>query len=174
MEYLKSIGDYKICRPGEYDALAAIKVSRWTKGAGTMLPKSPSEVLGMFEDGNSIVVKNETGGLAAHAAATATYSDGAVEIGSIYTDENQRGKGLATMVTNAVLEDQHEKNPDSTLFALGNDMSSVMFAKMGAVEMKTDELSAEVWEFCKTCPRKPEEIDMCCDTPYNLTKVIQP
>ncbi len=173
MEYLKSIGDYKVYKPGKHDALAAIKVSRWTKGAGTMLPKSPLEIMELFEKGDSVIVKNKLGVVLAHAAATATYSDGAVEIGSIYTDEKQRGKGLAKMATNAVLEDQHKKNPDSTLFALGNEMSSIMFKKMGATEMSTSELSSEVWEFCSTCPKRPKEVNMCCDTPYDLTKVTQ-
>jgi len=173
MEYLKSIGDYKVYKPGEYDAVAAIKVSRWTRGAGTMLPKSPSEILDMFKKGDSVIIKNKTGALAAHGAATATYTDGAVEIGSIYTDMAQRGNGLGTLVTSAVIEGQHAKNPDSTLFALGNEMSSRMFRKMGATEMNPSELSSEVWEFCDSCPKKPKEVNMCCDTPYDLTKVIQ-
>lgn len=172
MEYLKQVGDYKIYKPGKYDAIAAIKVSRWTKGAGTMLPKSPPEILEMFKKGDSVIIKNSSEILSAHAAATATYTDGAVEIGSIYTDEQQRGKGLGTLVTHAVLEEQNLKNPGKVLFALGNEMSSVMFTKMGATEMKPGELSSEVWEFCSTCPKKPKEVDMCCDTPYNLTKVV--
>lgn len=175
MEYLKSVGDYKIYKPGEHDTLAAIKVSRWTnQAADSMLAKSPSEILDMFKKGDSVLIKNKQGALSAHGAATATYNDGAIEIGSIYTDLGQRSQGLGTLVTEAVLALQHNKNPDSTLFALGNEMSGRMFRKMGAEEMKTTELSDEVWEFCKGCERLPEQTGdtfMCCDTPYNLTKV---
>lgn len=165
---------YKAYMPGKYDAVAAIKVSRWTKNAGTMLPKTPHEVLDLFSKGNSILLKNEAGSLIGHAAATEVYTDGSVEIGSIYTDEKSRGKGAATIATKIVIEMQQKKNPETTLFALGNEMSGPMFKKMGGKEIPTNKLSQEIWEPCEKCPRRPEQksdIFMCCDTPYDLTNV---
>ncbi len=171
-----NINGFKVYQPDKYDAVAAIKVSRWTRAAGTMLPKSPQEVLDMFSKGDSILVKDPSGHLLGHAAATAQYLDGAVEIGSIYTDKKSRGKGVGTIATQVVLEMQQKKNPNATLFALGNEMSGPMFTKMGGEEVSTDKLSQEVWEPCATCPRKPEQkgdVFMCCDTPYDLTNVVK-
>lgn len=164
----------KVFIPGEHDAISAIKVSRWTRGVDTMLPKSPREVLDMFAAGNSVLVKNADNVLVGHAAATATYKDKSIEVGSIYTNSEFRHGGVGTLATKVVLETQRIKHDQPVLFALGNEMSGRMFSKMQARVMKATELSDEVWEACEGCPRKPEQTQetfMCCDTPYNLTYV---
>lgn len=167
------INGKKMFIPGEHDAVAAIIVSRWTRSVDTMLPKSPSEVMEMFKKKNSVLIKNEDNVLVGHAAATATYPDGSIEIGSIFTNDKYRNSGVGTLATQAVVKIQNDRNPGTTLFALGNERSGKMFSKMGSPVMELSKLHPEVFEACKDCPRKPKEIDMCCDTPYELTNVVK-
>jgi len=164
---------FKIEKPEKDNVLYATKISEWTTKAGTMLPKSPNEILSFFSSEHSIVVISGWKELLSHAAATYIYKDGSIELGAVYTSEKYRGKGAATKAIKGALDMLGEKYPEQKIFALANQYSAGLFEKIGARKMQTNELSDEVWEPCSDCPNKPAKqagvIFQCCDTPYDLT-----
>ncbi|MBI2028254.1 MAG: GNAT family N-acetyltransferase [Candidatus Levybacteria bacterium] len=179
---------YEVCTPINEDVFNVVMptsinvnwaetISEWTAKSGVMLPKSKEEIISFFEEGHSVVVVDNKGSLVSHAAATFIYSDGSIEVGAIYTVDNQRGKGVATKAVIALLDLLKRRYPERMIFALANSNSAPLFKKLGATEMETTELSKEVWEPCKQCPKNPLLKDMkykifsCCDTPYNLTNI---
>lgn len=169
--------NYKVVVPNASNISYAETISAWTLSAGTMLPKSKEEVLSFFGKCHSIVIVGENDTLISHAAATFIYSDGSIEIGAMYTKEEERGKGAQTKALLVLLSMLKVRYPGRTLFALGNEQSSPLFRKIGGIEIKPEELGKEVWEPCSTCPKNPKLIGKikdsltCCDTPFNLTNV---
>lgn len=159
------------------DLEAASLISKWTIESGTMLPKSQEQLLDLFKNEDSVLVFDEEGNLVSHAAITFTYSDGSIEIGCVITDKEKRKNGAATRAVKQILHLANEKYPDQKKFALANEASSILFEKIGAVKIPTTDLSIEVWEPCETCPRKPKQVSgkpfVCCDTPYDLTKLVE-
>jgi len=159
----------------ESDTDAATQISQWTKESGTMLPKTVEELVGLFKNGDSVLVFDNEGELVSHAAITFTYPDGSIEIGCVITDKEKRKNGAATQAVKQILVLAEEKYPGQKKFALANEASSILFEKIGAVKIPTTNLCAEVWEPCKICPRIPKQIPgasfICCDTPYDLSKL---
>jgi len=153
---------------------AAQKVSDWVSADGAMLPKSPDEILDIFRKGHAVVGYDGNEPVV-HAALTQVNSDQTVEIGSLFTEESHRNKGLAREAVIAVLGQGKSLYPDHIIYAVANERSAPLFKKMGAREMQTDELGGEVWASCDTCPRKPEQAEncpfTCCDTPFDLTHI---
>lgn len=164
--------------PNGEDTDYAELVSEWTKGAGTMLPKSKDDILSFFDKQHSVLIFAQNGALVGHAAGTAQYSDGSVEVGSVYTHKDYRGQGVATAAVVELLKHLKAQYPDKTLFALANKMSAGLFEKLGARVMKTTELPGDVWGPCTDCPMNPHlektgVIFQCCDTPYDLTHIVE-
>lgn len=155
------------------DVEAATLISLWTKNSGTMLPKSISEIVDMFQKGHSVLIYDENKELVSHAAITFIYSDKTIEIGAVVTDINKRKKGAGTEAVKSILKLANAKYPGVTKFALANGASAPIFEKMGARKMSSDELSDEVWGPCATCPKRPIQTAgkpfVCCDVPYDLT-----
>lgn len=151
----------------------ASAISQWTIDSGTMLPKTQQQLLDLFKNGDSVLVYDSEGDLVSHAAITYTYSDGSVEIGCVITDKEKRRNGAATHAVKEALRLAHEKYPGRKIFALANESSSILFERIGGIQIETIELSAEVWEPCVDCPRRPQQTKgkpfVCCDTPYDLT-----
>lgn len=153
---------------------AAQKVSDWVSADGAMLPKSPEDILEIFRQGHAVIGYDGSDPVV-HAALTQVNSDQTVEVGSLFTEEAHRHRGLAREAVIAVLGQGRSLYPDHTLYAVANERSAPLFKKMGAREMQTDELGDEVWASCETCPRKPEQTEgclfTCCDTPFDLTHI---
>lgn len=157
-------------------------ISDWTIKAdangGDMLPRSPEDILGLFNKGHSMVLVGEDGKLLSHAGATFEYPDGSIEVGAVCTDGNEQQKGYATKTVEALLIHLKEMYPDRKLITLANEKSVPLFRKLGGTKMVTAELHNDVWLACKDCRRKPPadsngELFKCCDTPYNLTNFAE-
>lgn len=157
--------------PNERQYDLAKVVSLGTK-TGTMLPKSYDSVLDLFKKEHSFVTFNDREPIG-HAALTFEWDDGWFELGGVYTDPEYFHQGIALGTVLGLLDHTRKKYPDGKFFALANEKSSGLFAKMGGRVMSNDELPGTVWSACETCPIKPEnlkgDITMCCDTPYDLT-----
>ncbi len=153
-------------------------ISGWTMSAaakGEMLPKSPEQILELFNKGHSLVMVDSDGNVVSHAAATFIYPDGSVELGAVYTDEAKRGRYIGKQTVRAALKHIGTLYPGSRIiFALANDASRPLFEGIGGIVMQTKELHADVWSACKDCPNRPSTgakgEHVCCDTPYDLTK----
>jgi len=163
---------------GLEDLKYAQTISEWTLESGTMLAKTPEEIIGFMQDGRSAIVVNAGGEVVSHVAASFIYRDGSVEVGALCTDKEFRGHGAAIMATNFLLGILNEKYPDKNLFALANPMSAKLFEKIGAERITCSELSDEVWENCSTClnnPNKSDEVILfeCCDTPYGFNNLVE-
>lgn len=148
-------------------------VSKWTQETGTMLPKTPTEVLELFSRGHSVLVfEKETGELVAHTGITFTYGDGTVEIGALVTRTDRRKRGAATFATQKIIELASSLYPNVLKFALANQSSIHLYLKAGGIIMACSELTDEVWKPCLTCPNLPKqeagELFKCCDTPVEL------
>lgn len=150
-------------------------ISRWTMIAharGKMLPKSPDEMLELFSKGHSLVVVDQDGNPLSHAAATAVYPDGRVEVGAVCTDPENQKKGFGKSTVSKLLDHLSQLYPGRRFFALANEDSVPLFKGLGGTEMDPSELHKDVWSACKDCLRKPTvSVDgkfKCCDTPFNL------
>jgi N-acetylglutamate synthase-like GNAT family acetyltransferase len=148
-----------------------------------MLPLSKERLLEFFKSGNSLLIVKDEEEFVTHVAATYTYKDGSIELGALYTNERYRNQGFGTMAVISMVNMLSAKYPGRIIFTLANEKSSVIFDGLGAVKMKTNELSSEVWQPCADCPRlkngmkellRKEEYEAfkCCDTPYNLTRLL--
>ena len=157
------------------DVSAAFTISRWTLESGTMLPKEPDEIIDMFAREHSVLVFDANNEVVSHAAISYVYSDGKVEIGCVVTDQNKRKNGAGTRAIKEVIALANDRYPSNIKFALANSASAPLFIKLGARQMDTSELSAEVWGPCSTCPKLPPQTPskpfMCCDVPYDLTYI---
>ena len=167
---------FSVRNPNEEDTALAEKIAAWTASAGSMIPKTPEDILKLFQAGNSVVVMNNEGREMSHGAITYTYPDGSVEVGGVYTDSELRGQGGGTRVIKETIALAKKKYPGKIIFALANEASAPIFEKLGATEMQCAELDQEVWEPCAQCPRNPQLLGTCtefkcCDTPYNLTHI---
>jgi len=164
-------GQFRAMVPSEEHGAYAAMVSSWTRGAEHMLPKTTEDIMGFFAEGHAVLVFDGEE-LISHVAATYTYSDGAIELGAMYTNEAHRGRGAGTVAVGTLLGVLREKYPDTMVFALANPSSAKVFARMGAAVMSPEDLSEEVWQPCESCPKNPGSIPFhCCDTPYNLSSI---
>lgn len=165
--------DFLIKKADLSDTHYAPLISQWTKDSGTMLPKTSDEIINMFENGHSVLIFNGDKEPVSHAAITFIYSDGAIEIGCVVTDQNKRNRGAGTAAIKAVLSLANVAYPNNMKFALANSASAPLFEKLGARKMISTELSNEVWGPCATCPKIPQQTPgkpfTCCDVPYDLT-----
>ncbi|MBI2032462.1 MAG: hypothetical protein HYT09_02330 [Candidatus Levybacteria bacterium] len=160
---------------GMQDIKYAPVISEWTQKAGTMLPKSPEEIIELFLQNRSAVVVNAMEDVVSHAAAAFIYTDGSVEFGALVTGGDFQGKGAATMATEFLLGVLGDRYPNKTIFALANPMSAKLFQKIGAGVMDYSLVTDEVWKNCANCPNNPsgnpDVFIGCCDTPYDLTDI---
>lgn len=161
---------------GLADIKYAPTISEWTEKAGTMLPKTPEQIIELMQQGRSVIVVNGCAEVVSHAAASFIYQDGSIELGGLCTGEEFQGHGAATIATNYLIEVLQEQYPDKTIFALANPKSAKLFEKIGAERITCAHLSDEVWENCLTCPNNPNKVQEftvfeCCDTPYELTNI---
>lgn len=148
-------------------------VSQWTQEAGTMLPKTPEEVLELFSKGHSVLVlEKDTEELVAHSGITFTYGDGTIEIGALVTRADKRRRGAATFATQSVIELASALYPNVIKFALANQASLHLYLRAGGRIMACSELTDEVWKPCLSCPNLPKQEPgkpfKCCDTPVEL------
>lgn len=154
------------------DMALAREVSGWTIEAGTMLPKTPEQILGLYALGWSVMVGTD-GVVVAHAALTFEWPDNWMELGGVVTKKEYRKMGFASLAVEALLSLTKEKYPDKKLFALCNNLSLPLFLGLGGLVMAGSELPDEVWAECKSCPKFKQaksEGKHCCDTPVNMTQ----
>ncbi|MBI1919435.1 GNAT family N-acetyltransferase [Candidatus Microgenomates bacterium] len=161
----------KVANPSNIEE--ASLVARWTQEAGTMLPKTPSQVLELFSQGHSVLVYDRaTGELAGHTGITFTYGDGTVEIGALVTRADTRNRGAATFATQNIIELASVLYPGALKFALANQVSLHLYLRAGGKIMACSQLTDEVWQPCLSCPNLPkQELGQpfkCCDTPVEL------
>lgn len=163
--------EYKIYVPSKYDFDYASQLSLFILESGSMLPKSVDEILVMFDQGRSVVLTGSNGELLAHGAITFVFEEQKMlEIGAIIVDKNFRGKGFGKIVTSEVIALADSIFPGYIKIALCNENSLPMFLRMGATEVKYDELDVDPGVFlseCINCPRYEDAIGrgkQCCDT----------
>lgn len=163
--------EYKIHVPNKYDLDHAIQLSALILESGSMLPKSVDELLLMFDQGKSVVLTGSNGELLAHGAITFVFEEQKMlEIGAIIVGRNFRGKGLGKIVTSEVIALADNRFPGYIKIALCNENSLPMFLKMGAIEVKYDDLDVDPGVFlseCVNCPRYKDAVGrgkQCCDT----------
>jgi hypothetical protein len=150
---------------GMADLNYAPVISSWTQEAKTMLPKTPEEIAELFLQERSAIAVNALGEVVSHAAASFVYPDGSIEFGALVTGGEFKGKG--------------SKFPDYKIFALANPVSAKLFEKIGGVVINYSDVTPEVWNYCKDCPKNPTPpkesetyiFTSCCDIPYDLTDV---
>lgn len=148
-------------------------VARWTQEAGTMLPKTPNEVLELFSQGHSVLVYDRaTRELVGHTGITFTYGDGTVEIGALVTRADRRRQGVAAFATQNAIELASTLYPAVIKFALANENSLHLYLRAGGKIMACSQLTDEVWQPCLNCPNLPKQEPgqpfKCCDTPVEL------
>lgn len=158
------------CVPTSQNYDWAQKISDWTQNS-TMLAKTPDDMVALFERGHSVVMVNAKGEPVSHAAATFVYSDGSIEVGGVVTPVEHSRKGLATHAVAALITHLQYLYPEQLLFALANEKSAPLFAKIGGQVMQSWELSSEVWGPCASCTSPKKTHTACCDTAYKLTNV---
>jgi N-acetylglutamate synthase-like GNAT family acetyltransferase len=164
---------YEIVIPnGSYKAEAE-EISAWTAEAKTMLPKSEKELRQFFNEGRSVLIRNEMG-LLAHAAITFFWPNLWTELGAVVVNPEYRGKGWGSIVVWALLGMAEIKFPDYRLFALCNKHSLNLFLRNGGkIITDSDLLPKEVWGECGNCPnfqKAKSEGKLCCDTPVSMAK----
>ncbi|MGA3020665.1 MAG: hypothetical protein ABSD68_01810 [Candidatus Micrarchaeales archaeon] len=172
----------KIIIPSANDIAYAETISALISNSKKMLPLSKERLLDFFRNGDSLLILKDDNEFVTHVAATYTYKDGSIELGALYTKECYRNQGFGTLAVVSMVNVLSAKYPGRMIFTLANEKSSVIFDALGAVKMKANELSSEVWKPCADCPRlkdgmkellrkKDYEAFRCCDTPYNLTRL---
>ncbi|KKR72807.1 MAG: hypothetical protein UU81_C0069G0004 [Microgenomates group bacterium GW2011_GWC1_41_8] len=163
---------------GPDDTCLAPVVAAWTAGENEMLTKTTEEITALFTNGRSIIVfDRETGRFIGHVGLTIEYEDDKIEVGSLYTDVEERGRGVATFAVHAVLGLTHAKYPDHEIFAMANDRSKPIFInKIGGVVIDCESVNPGVWEFCHSCPmkagQKSGKVKPCVHTPIDLTHAV--
>lgn len=158
--------------PNKSDLVLAREVSEWTIEAGTMLPKTPDQIMGLFGLGWSVLVGTD-GLVTAHAAITFEWPDDWLELGGVVTKKEYRKMGFANMAVNELLRKVRFDYPNKKMFALCNNFSLPLFIGAGGRIMKGEELPDEVWAECISCPKfklARSEGKHCCDTPVNMTQ----
>lgn len=150
----------------------ANKISGWTKESGSMLPKSPDEILKYLTERRGVLVLNGDGEIAGFGAVTFDWPDGWKELGTVIVDPNKREHGLGHKVVAELISSAKSIFPDAKLFALCNDKSLKIFLDNGAeIITDVDLLPAEVFGECVHCPMFIEAKNadkMCCDTPVRI------
>ena len=149
---------------------AAQIISAWTHQAGTMLPKSPEEVLSFIKKKEAVVLENG-GSIVGFGAVTFDWPSGWKELGAVVVEPGHREKGLGHQVVQALIGLAKIKYPSSKLFALCNNKSLKLFLDAGGEVISGSELPEEVFEECVNCPKYNDAKrsgKLCCDTPVEI------
>ncbi|QQG41597.1 MAG: GNAT family N-acetyltransferase [Candidatus Woesebacteria bacterium] len=160
----------------EYDEnkMVAAVVSRWTKEAGTMLPKEPEEILFLLENSVSVVAweYGRTPKPIGFGAVTFEWSDNWIELGAIVVGTSHREMGLGHAIVGKLIEAAKSKHPKANLFALCNEKSLKIFLDHGGeVITKPGILPDEVFGECINCPKFDQakwQNKLCCDIPVKI------
>lgn len=144
-------------------------ISGWTVESGSMLPKSPQEILNYLETGTGVILWDENNSPAAFAAVTFAWPDSWKELGGVVVEPNHRQHGLGHEIVSELISKAKEKFPEAKFFALCNEKSLKIFLDNGA-EIITDSnlLPSDVFGECVHCPKFIEakgQGKICCDTP---------
>lgn len=177
--------------PDGNDRKLAGEISSWIQGAvdngGTMLPKTPEDMLRLFGSSRSVVLFDPaTCRSVAHSAFTEEYPDNSLEVGAVIVQEKFRGNGASDEATLHLLRHGARTIPSFSergVHALANGASHSMFIRTGFRNAAKEELHEDAWKLCDTCPRNPNknpvvntqgngsaETRLCCDTPVTLKK----
>jgi len=153
------------------DQIASI-VSKWTKKAGTMIPKEPESIMKLLESGLTVMVWSKEGEPIGFAAVTFEWPGGWKELGGLVVNPDFRQQGVGHLVVVKQTEMAKAKFPDGKLFALCNKDSLKILLSLGA-EIIDDPnlLPKEVWKECIECPNFQKaklEGKLCCDTPVRI------
>ncbi len=173
----RKLNPYVAYIPTGEDQNLAMEVSSWIQGevdnGGTMLPKTPGDILGLFKDSRSVVLIDvKTLKPAGHMAFTEEYPDGSLEVGAVVVNKEFRGNGAADEMMSQLLKLGEKTIPDFSkrkILALANEASYKMFLRTGYRDAEREELHEDVWKLCENCPRKSEN-GLCCDVPVTLVK----
>ena len=171
--------EYRYLIPDGNDGDIAVWAAQEITASKTMLPKSPEELLSLFQEGRSVVIVNSENKPVAHAAVTIVYDNaGVIEIGGVIVDPSERRKGLGTAAVMGAVALGRDKYPGWYQMALCNLASLPLFVKLGATEIdaKTAQevVPPEAWEACITCPSfqmAKSQGKICCDTPVSLEAI---
>lgn len=163
--------------PGFGDRALATEISSWiqkdVENGGSMLAKSPEDMMDLFEKSRSIVLFDaHTRKPAGHIAFTEEYPDGSLEVGAVIVHESFRGNGAADEMMIQILQHGEKTIPDfdkRPVHALANEASLKVFLRKGYRNAQREELPEEAWALCEKCPRKTDN-GQCCDTPVTLAK----
>jgi N-acetylglutamate synthase-like GNAT family acetyltransferase len=151
---------------------AAEIIARWTWEAGTMLPKTPDNILTFIRGGRYVIRWNGDETPAGFGAITFEWPDNWLELGCVVVEPNHRERGLGHVIVADLVSLAKTKDPFSRLFALCNSRSLKLFLDAGGVVITDhDLLPSEVWGECVHCPMRFEaqKINkLCCDTPVEI------
>lgn len=154
------------------DVAFATHVSAATAEDEGLLFRTPEELLELYGQDRGVVVCTPEGELVSHAALSFIYNDGKVEVGTVYTNPDHRGKGGAKAAVTRVLAQAGRLYPNTTIFAMANENSVPMFTKMGGVVIECLSDGA-VYDKCIRCPKRSGRLDgedtLCRHTPIDLT-----
>lgn len=166
------------CAVGEEDMKWVPTVATWTQTAQEMIPKTHEEVELLFRAGRSVLIFDKsTQWAVGHVAFTFYYTDGKIELGSLCTDENTRGRGVATLAIQAALLLAGMMHPGASVFAMANQFSEKIFiSKLGGTEISCERVDPNVWNHCPTCPMnsgpRAGNAKPCVHTPVDLTHLV--
>lgn len=156
----------------EEDVTIADLVSDATAEDEGLLFRTREELLELYAQGRGVVVCTPHGELVSHAALSFIYNDGKVEVGTVYTNPDHRGKGGAKAAVTRALTQAGQLYPNTTIFAMANENSVPMFTKMGGVVIECLADGA-VYDKCVRCPKRSGRVDgddtLCRHTPIDLT-----
>jgi N-acetylglutamate synthase-like GNAT family acetyltransferase len=162
---------YEIVIPNGNHQTEAEQIAAWTVAAKTMLPKSKEELQQFFNEGRSVLIRNELG-LLAHAAITFFWPDNWAEAGAVAVKPSEWGKGWGSIVVAGLIGMAQDKFADKKLFALCNVHSINLFLRSGGrVISDPNLLPQDVWGECNNCPnfqKAKSEGKLCCDTPVKI------
>lgn len=160
----------------DVDTVASI-VSKWTKEAGTMLPKEPEAIKKLLLHGVSVQIweRGRTPVLIGFGAITFNWPNNYKELGCVVVDKKHRQKGTGHQIVKDLIEIGTQMYPEAKLFALCNEKSLKLFLDNGG-EIITDPeiLPKEVFEECIHCLVFQEVKslgNLCCDTPVMIKRI---
>lgn len=147
-------------------------VCNWSEHSGTMLPLNQESIrnhpLGM-------VALSPDGNITGYAAITTIYDGLVAEFGGLVVDPALRKQGIATALTQRVLQHASICMPDiEQIIAFANSKSLPLFQNLGGITIgERETLPSGCWELCEACPKKPTNPGQqtCCDTVVDLTNI---
>lgn len=171
--------DYEIVIPGpdnvDYASQVSALIDQAIARGSTLLPKTRKQILGLFEEGSSVLAMDGSTVLA-HVAITVTYPNGDLEVGGMVSKEGR--KGLAKRTTLEVVNLAKRKFPGQRVIALANEQGALVLENLHARRLEQSELHPDFLLPCFDCPRRPAGIERgkpfkCCDTAYELTNIYE-